>query len=604
MEAGVGRGAGAGQRGLLLVFALVLLIRLPFLNQAVQGDDHIYLTEAAHALVDPLHPAHTHYTFMGDVVDLRGHSHPPLNALALAALLAVFGDVKEVPFHAFYALFSLIAAWAMWSLARRYSPQPVWATLLFVAVPAFVVNGGSLESDLPFLAFWMAAIALFVGQRSAARLALSAVCMALAAMTAYQGVFLIPILGVYVWLNHRADRARWALLLVPALTLAAWQLFERATTGAAPAGQLMGYFATYGFQAAQKKLASALMLFIHGWFMVFPALVPAAFLLAWRKRAEKDTQFLLWWIALFYAGAAVVFFAGSARYLLPMAAPLALLASRLRMRWLALGFAAQLALGLGMAAVNYEHWDGYRQFAARLRPAAAGHRVWVDAEWGLRQYLEADGALALSKLEHPKPGDIVVTSALGHSVDVMAPKTPLLKTEITSAIPLRLIGLNTRSGYSSVGAAFYPFGASNGVIDRVSAELIQERHPTLEYLPMDAPEAGEQAVSGVFSLEGQSRWVSKTAVFALKTPAEAMPLRAVFYVSPNALARRAVLRLDGKEVAARTWSASGRYEVVSAPARGSGETAMVEFEVDRAFTAPNDSRELGVVMLSVGFARQ
>ena len=155
-------GVGAHRRGLWIALALVLLIRVPFLNQAIQGDDHIYLTEAAHALIDPLHPNNVKYVFMGDEVDLRGHSHPPGNAWPLAALIATFGDVKEVPFHAAYIVFSLIAAWAMWSLAVRFSPQPLWATLLFLAVPAFVVNGGSLEADLPFLEFWMAAAALFV----------------------------------------------------------------------------------------------------------------------------------------------------------------------------------------------------------------------------------------------------------------------------------------------------------------------------------------------------------------------------------------------------------------------------------------------------------
>ena len=40
-----------GQSGLWIALALVLLIRLPFLNQAIQGDDHIYLTEAEHALI-------------------------------------------------------------------------------------------------------------------------------------------------------------------------------------------------------------------------------------------------------------------------------------------------------------------------------------------------------------------------------------------------------------------------------------------------------------------------------------------------------------------------------------------------------------------------
>ena len=136
------------RRPLLWLLGLVLLIRLPFLNQAIQGDDHIYLTEAAHALIDPLHPNNVKYVFMGDEVDLRGHSHPPGNAWPLAGLLLLFGDVKEVPFHAAYIVFSLIAVWAMWSLACRFSERPVWATLLFIAVPAFVVNGGPAFSGL------------------------------------------------------------------------------------------------------------------------------------------------------------------------------------------------------------------------------------------------------------------------------------------------------------------------------------------------------------------------------------------------------------------------------------------------------------------------
>ena len=97
--------------------------------------------------------------------DLRGHSHPPFNAWVLAALIAIFGDVREIPFHAAYLAFSLIAAWAMWSLAQRFSPHPMWATLLFLATPAFVISGNSLEADLPLLVCWLASVALFVAAR-------------------------------------------------------------------------------------------------------------------------------------------------------------------------------------------------------------------------------------------------------------------------------------------------------------------------------------------------------------------------------------------------------------------------------------------------------
>src|SRR3954471_17682866 len=184
-------------RQLLLIAALVLLVRLPFLNQAIQGDDPKYIALAQHAQIEPLHPNHVTYAFEGHLVQMQGHPHPPLNSWALAALLAIFGDMYEVPFHAAYIVFSLIAAFSMLALARRFSSAPVWATLLFIATPAFVVNGNSFESDIPFLAFWMLGFALFftaTERESWIFLIASAVALALAAMTAYQAIVAAPIL--------------------------------------------------------------------------------------------------------------------------------------------------------------------------------------------------------------------------------------------------------------------------------------------------------------------------------------------------------------------------------------------------------------------------
>ncbi|PWU12543.1 MAG: hypothetical protein C5B51_00445 [Terriglobia bacterium] len=578
-----------------MVLLVVLLIRLPFLNQPIQGDDDTYLKEAEHALIEPLHPAHTFYVFRGAPVDLRGHPHPPLDAWTLAGLLMLFGDVKEAPFHAAYIVFSLIAATAMWSLARRFSPSPLWATLLFAAVPAFVVSGNSLESDLPFLAFWMAAIALF----GARRLVSATFAMVLAAMVAYQAVLLVPILAVYLWLFRRRDRASWAVLLTAPLTIAAWQAFERLSTGALPAAVLTGYFGSYGFQALALKLRNAGALAVHACFLVFPILLAPVSVLAWRKRREPATAFLLAWIALFFAGAVIVFFAGAARYLLPMAAPVVLLASHLRARWLAAGFAAQLALALGLATVNYQHWDGYRRFAQALRTPAGGHRVWVDGEWGLRYYLESDGALPLVKTQHLRPGDIVVSSALGHAVEYTEPRTALAQTGIRPDLPLRLIGLESRSGFSSASQGLYPFGVSNGIIDQVRADLIGERRVTLQYLPMTAPEAADQIVSGVFA----DHWMGAAATVVLRSPSAPQPLALAFYIAPQAAARRVALSLDGREIAAQTYPAPGAYTLQSAPVRPSGSVATVEIRVDRTFMVPGDRRDLGIVLAAVGFVQ-
>jgi hypothetical protein len=602
MEAGAvaSHGPAARRRGLLLVLAVVLLLRLPFLNQAIQGDDDTYISEAQHALIDPLHPAHTTYVFRGVDVDLRGHPHPPLDAWVLAALLAVLGDVKEVPFHAAYILFSLVAAAAMWSLARRFSPRPLWASLLFVAVPAFVVNGNSLESDLPFLAFWMAAVALFC----AGRLWLAVGAMALASMAAYQAVFLTPILAAYVWLCHRADRRRWAAIFTPPLVIAAWQIFERLSTGALPAGVLTGYFAAYNLQTLAIKARNAAALAIHSCWIVFPALLPGALWLAWRKRAEPQTRFLLAWIAIFLAGATAVFFAGSARYLLPIAAPVALLASRLPGKWLAVAFAAQMTLSLGLAAVNYQHWDACRRFAAQLHQPSAGHRVWVDGELGLRFYLEADHALPLRKTQKLHAGDILVSSELTQAVAPTAPVSTIARMVIQPAIPVRLIGLESQSGYSDASRGLWPFGVSNGVIDRLRADLVMERHPTREYLPMNAPEAAEQIVSGLYQLEsGAYRWMGASAVVILKAPETTMPLSVSFTIPAPARARRVTLLMDGAPVAAESYPGPGTYTLKTALLRPASSTANVEIQVDRTFSAPPDTRELGIVLSAVGFRR-
>ena len=623
MESGINPG---GVKGLLLAMAVVLAIRIPFLNQAIQGDDHIYLSEAAHAQVDPLHPKHTTYVFRGEVVDLRGQPHPPLDGWVLGLLLALFGEVREAPFHAAYLGFSLIAVAAMWWLARRYSPAPLWATLLFIAVPAFVVNGNSLEADLPFLAFWMAAVALFCAER----VALAAVAMALAALAAYQAVFLTPILAAYLlcrsrppatpsaglwgrlstrlWApaqGHPSEEDRpvpvghWLATLVPPATLAAWQIFERVSTGAFPAAVLASYLSV--LETAHAKLSNAIALTGHAWFLVCPALVPCAAVAAWRGRRDRDTRFLLAWIAIFFACALAVFFAGAARYLLPMAAPVALLASRLRRRWLALGFAAQLALGLGLAAANWQHWDAYRRFARELRAPTEGHRVWVDGEWGLRYYLESQGALPLLRTQKLRVGDVVVASELGHSVEVTAPLAPLASIEIRPWVPLRLIGLETGSAYSTAARGYWPFGLSRGVVDRVRAGVVGERHPTVEYLPMNAPEAAAHIVGGIYALEDNSfRWMAGRAVVALKSPAGAQPLRVEFVIPETASARHVSLLLDGREVAEAAYAGPGRYTLESpGPLRGS----MVEVVVDRTFRAPPDQRDLGIVLLAVGFAR-
>jgi len=128
-----------------------------------------------------------------------------------------------------------------------------------------------------------------------------------------------------------------------------------------------------------------------------------------------------------------------------------------------------------------------------------------------------------------------------------------------------------------------------------------ERHPTLEYLPMAAPEAPDQIVSGIHALEGVQRWMARTAVVVLKAPAGPRPLRLVFTIHPKSPARRVSLLLDGREVASHTYDRPGTYTITTDPLSAAGAAAVVSVEVDRTFTAPPDTRELGIVLSAIGF---
>jgi hypothetical protein len=91
----------------------------------------------------------------------------------------------------------------------------------------------------------------------------------------------------------------------------------------------------------------------------------------------------------------------------------------------------------------------------------------------------------------------------------------------------------------------------------------------------------------------------------LRNPTAPGKLRVAFYISGKAPARHITLSLDGREVAARTCPGPGVYTLESAQAvSGTGESAVVRIDVDRTFSAPGDKRELGVVLMGVGFARK
>ncbi len=592
------------RRHLIILTLLVVALRLPFANQAVGGDDVYYLAAAYHALIDPLHPNHTHYIFEGADVTFQGYPHPPGNAAFLALLTGIFKDVREVPFHLAYVVFSLTAVYAMYALACRFCENPMWATLLFIAVPAFVINGNTFESDLPFLAFWSAGAACFVyavDRTSTRLLAFAALCLAVAGMIAMQSFLFTPILLAYIWTRLEKPGMRYiAVAFTPILILIAWQIFERLSSGQFPAAVSAGYMARDGFATVAVKLRNALALTIHAAFMIFPILLPFTFRAVWRRWEEADTGFLVLWAAIFLGGAWVVFYAGSARYLLPIAVPLAILASRAPLRWVQAAVVLQLAISVCLATVNYQQWNAYRSFANNLVAQAQQRRIWVDAEWGLRHYLEADGAQPMLRDQWIPTGDLVVESDLAFPAPIPhggRALVPIAETDIDPALVFRLIGLDSASGYSTTSKGLLPYDVRGGVIDRVHAYVLRAQDPQLADLSMGAKEADSQIVSGIFPSEGAPwRWMSDQATVLLKSPQRPATLEIKLYIADAAPARRMDVSIEGGPSASRTFPGPGTYTFTMGVDVSRLSPVVVKLQVDRAFQASGDQRKLGVIL--------
>jgi hypothetical protein len=508
------------KRDLLLLAAFTLALHAPFLRQPVQGDEVNYLDMAAHVLKQPLTPLNFQFVFTGRMVDAAGHPHPPLNAYILAAAWLLRGHFSVFFFHCFYLLFTLAISLAAYALAARFTSRPLWGALLIAASPIVQVNTNTLAGpEAPALALLLIGAAAFFGSW----FWIAGIALALAGMTALQALALPPILllayfvkregaatasgpgvpGPYTWIRI-PPRAAWCALAAPYVALGGWQALQWALTGRLPAAVLFGYASSPSLSRIGLKGASALALLEH--LGVLVTLVPLAWrrlwglapgllagylvtdypwwerallvifvalgvnALVWLWEARRRQPVLAAWCLLYFAFACVAFFAGAARYLLPLAAPMVLLfvlqfRDRPRVLWLAL--ALNLLLGLNISFAAYE----FARVYARAAPPP-GRPFLVNGEWGFRYYMVARGGQPLEAVSVPTPGEWIVASqlSLAGKYDSLAEEiaTPLRSVDLRVRTPLRLVDRRAHSGFSSVSMGLLPFSFSNRPLDRIT----------------------------------------------------------------------------------------------------------------------------------------
>lgn len=489
------------RRDLLLLAAFTLALHAPFLRQPVQGDEVNYLDMAAHVLQQPLTPLNFQFVFMGRLVDAAGHPHPPLNAYLLAAAWLLRGHFSVFFFHCYYLLFALGISFAAYALAGRFTSQPLWGALLIAASPLVQVNTNTLASpEAPALALLLAGAAAFFGRW----FWLSGIALALAGLTELQALALPPILlFAYLVKRERPPRAAWCALAAPFVALGGWQALQWALTNRLPFAVLFGYASSPSLSRIGLKGASALALLGH--LGVLVTVVPLAWrrlwglapgLLAgslvtdypWWERlllvifVALGVNALLWlwearrqpvlgaWCLLYFGFACVAFFAGAARYLLPLAAPMVLLfviqfRDRPRVLWLALW--ANVLLGLNISFAAYE----FSRVYADVEPPPSRPYL-INGEWGFRYYMVANGGQPLEAVSVPKPGEWIVASdlSLAGKYDSLAEEiaTPLRTVDLEVRTPLRLVDRHAHTGFSAVSFGLLPFSFSSQPLDRVT----------------------------------------------------------------------------------------------------------------------------------------
>jgi hypothetical protein len=80
-------------------------------------------------------------------------------------------------------------------------------------------------------------------------------------------------------------------------------------------------------------------------------------------------------------------------------------------------------------------------------------------------------------------------------------------------------------------------------------------------------------------------------------------LHADVYLPDNAPARKLTVLLDGHPVYTTTLPGPGVHRIVTPPQKALAATSVVALQVDRTFSAPGDSRVLGIRLVDIGWGK-
>jgi len=223
---------------------VTMAVLAPFLAKPFNIDDPLFIWVAHQIQAHPLNPFGFNVNWFGTVSPMYlATENPPVACYYIAFAAAIFGW-SEIALHGAFLLPAIAVVLGTYRLAKKFCGQAMLTALATLFTPVFMISSMTVMCDVMMLAFWVWAVVFWMegmDKNDFRKLSVAGLLIALAALTKYYGVCLVPLLASYSLIETRRP-GRWAAcLLIPLAALCAYQWITRALYGRAMLSDAMDY---------------------------------------------------------------------------------------------------------------------------------------------------------------------------------------------------------------------------------------------------------------------------------------------------------------------------------------------------------------------------
>jgi 4-amino-4-deoxy-L-arabinose transferase-like glycosyltransferase len=205
---------------------LTVAALLPFLAKPFNMDDPLFVWAAQQIQAHPVN-------FYGFAVNWYGvpqpmwaaTQNPPLMSYYLAVSASLLGW-SETSLHLACLLPAVAVVLGTYRLAQKFCRWPMLAAGLTLVAPGFFVSATTVMCDVAMLALWVWAVVFWtegIRENSPRQLFWAGVLLALALLTKFNSLCLLPLLAAHGWLAKRNIGRWWIFLLIPVVALGGYE---------------------------------------------------------------------------------------------------------------------------------------------------------------------------------------------------------------------------------------------------------------------------------------------------------------------------------------------------------------------------------------------